>query len=213
MRPGPAPPRFAPMKSGCLFRIAAVAAVTGAVTQLVASALEPDWSGDPRRAALIVSRNGFWTGDRLLDLLGALLAVGPLTVVGHTFAGGPGEEWVRASQPFLVLMGALGAGAIAVGATLQDLANAWVDAGPAGKHAYLASFDGTAGVTENLFFCAFLALGLYLATLAAGILIGSVYARWIGWVAAASAALVLVGDPLELIVDGAFVAVLGGFAL
>jgi hypothetical protein len=64
-----------------------------------------------------------------------------------------------------------------------------------------------------LIWCALLALGLYLATLAVGILTGRVYARWIGWAAAASAVLLLAGDLLELVFDAAFVLVLAGFAL
>ncbi len=58
-----------------------------------------------------------------------------------------------------------------------------------------------------------MALGLYLAALAAAILSGGVYARWIGWASAAGAAPLLAGDLLELVLDEAFVAVLAGFAL
>jgi hypothetical protein len=56
-------------------------------------------------------------------------------------------------------------------------------------------------------------MGLYLGTLAAAILSGSVYARWIGWLCAASASLVLAGDFLTLASDAAFFAVLLGFLL
>ncbi len=68
-------------------------------------------------------------------------------------------------------------------------------------------------LTDALFFGAFLALGLYLATLAAAILSGSVYARWIGWASAVGAVLVLSGDLLLLVSEDAFVAVLLGFAI
>jgi hypothetical protein len=33
----------------------------------------------------MVANNGFWNGDRLLDLIGVLLAVCALTTVGRTF--------------------------------------------------------------------------------------------------------------------------------
>jgi hypothetical protein len=68
-----------------LLRFGAAAAVTGAVAQLVASVLEPDWGGDPAKAVRVVADNGFWNGDRLLDLIGVLLAVCALTTVGRTF--------------------------------------------------------------------------------------------------------------------------------
>jgi len=45
------------------------------------------------------------------------------------------------------------------------------------------------------------------------VILGGVYARWIGWDAAASAALVLTGDLLEIVSDAAFLAVLDGFAI
>ena len=104
------------MNNGRLLRIGAVAAVTGAGASLVATVLEPDWGGDPDEAIRVVAESGFWTGDRLLDLIGVFLTVGALTVVGRTFAEGSGREWARAGQPFLLLLGALGAGAILTGA-------------------------------------------------------------------------------------------------
>jgi hypothetical protein len=196
-----------------ILRIAAVAAVAGAVAQLVATALEPDWGGDPGSAIRVVEASGFWTGDRLLDLVGVFLTVFALTIVGRTIGDGVGREWARAGQPFLLLMGALGASAIAVGAIMEDLADAWTDGGPAARPSYLASFDAAARATEDLFFCAFVALGLYLATLAVAILVGRLHARWLGWAVAASAVLILTGTLLELVVDAAFVAVLVGFVL
>lgn len=72
-----------------LLRVAGGAAVTGAVAQLVATVLEPDWDGDPGEAVRVVADSGFWTGDRLLDLIGVFLTVGALTVVGRTFGCGP----------------------------------------------------------------------------------------------------------------------------
>ena len=54
---------------------------------------------------------------------------------------------------------------------------------------------------------------MYLAALAAAILTGGVYARWIGWASAVGAALMLSGDLLVLVSDAAFIAVLVGFAL
>ncbi len=96
---------------------------------------------------------------------------------------------------------------------MKDLANAWGDAGPDATNAHLATFDAAGKANEALVWCALVALGLYLATLAVGILTGRVYARWIGWGAAASAGFLLSGDLLELAFDPAFVLVLAGFAL
>ena len=194
-------------------RIGAVAAVAGALGQLVATVFEPDWSGEPDDAVRVVADSGFFTADRLLDLIGLLLTVGALTVVSRTFAEGAGRDWARIGQPFLVLMGALGSAAVVGGANMKELADSWADAAGGAKQSYLASFDAASNLTDDLFFAAFLALGLYLAALAAAILTGGVYARWIGWASAVSAVLVLAGDLLLLVSDVAFLALLAGYAL
>ena len=206
-------PTVVGMNNGHLLRVGAVAAISGAGAQLVATVLEPDWSDDPGEAIRIVAESGFWTGGRLIDLIGGFLTVGALTVVGLTFAGGPGRAWANVGQPFLVLMGALGAGAVITGANLEEVADAWVGAAPEAKQSYVAAFDTTTNLTDALFFGAFMALGLYLAALATAILTGAVYTRWIGWVSGVSAVLVLSGDLLVLVSDTFFIAVLAGFAL
>jgi hypothetical protein len=196
-----------------LARVGALAAVIGALAQVTATVLEPERAEDPLKAISTIAGSGIWTLDRLIDLAGLLLAVGALAVVGRTFTGGPGRDWAHVGQPFLAVMGALGASAILTGATLKDVADAWTAAGPAAKPAHLAVFAAASQTTDAFFFCAFVAMALYVGTLSAAILTGGVYARWIGWVCAASASLVLAGDFLMLASDAAFVAVLLGFLL
>jgi hypothetical protein len=207
------PRRFETVNDRQLLRVGAVAAMAGAIAQLVASVLEPDWGGEPGKAVRVVADNGLWNGDRLLDLIGVFLTVGALTVASRMFAERPGHEWARAGQPFLILMAALGASAVASGATMKVLANRWVDAAPPTRQSYLAAFDAASRVTEVLFFAAFMALALYLATLATAILAGRVYSRWIGWTAASSAVLVLAGDLLTISFNAAFLSVLAGYVL
>ena len=206
-------PTVVAMSNGHLLRIGAVAAIAGAGASLVATVLEPDWSGEPGKAVRVVADSELWNGNRLLDLIGLFLTVGALTVVGRTFATGSGREWARTGQPFLVLMGALGAGAVLGGADMKEMADAWVGATPEAKQSYIAAFDASRTSTEDLFFGAFLALGLYLAALAAAIVVGGLYARWIGWASAVAGGLVLSGDLLLLASEAAFVAVLAGFVL
>ena len=213
MRPRGVRPNVGGMDDRRLYRLGATAAIAGAAAQLVATVLEPDSSGDLAKAIRVVAGNGFWNGDRLLDLIGVFLAVGALTVVGCTFAEGPEREWARIGQPFLVLMAALGAGAVLAGANMKELANAWAGAAPHAQQSYLAAFDASRNAKDDLFFGAFLALGLYLAALAAAILSGRLYARWVGRAAALSAGLVLAGDLLVLVADAAFLAVLVGYGL
>jgi hypothetical protein len=198
---------------GLLLRVGAVAAVGGAVASLIATVAEPDSSGDPTHAVRVVANSSVWTFDRLLDLIGALLLVGGLTVCRGTFAKNTGYEWARVGQPFLVLMGALGAGAVISGATMKDMADAWTAALPQPKQSYLAAFDASSNATDDLYFGAFLALGMYSSMLAAAILTGGPYSRRLGWAVAVSAALVTSGDLLMVVVGAAFVAVLVGYLL
>jgi hypothetical protein len=200
------------MYSKPLLRLGACTAFTGAAAQLIASLLEPDWGGDADEAIRVVSDSQIWMGDRLLDLVGVFLTIAALTVVGRMLAGA-GNEWVRIGAPFLILMGALGGGAVLTGAVMKDLAETWEHADGAAQGSYLAAFDAVSGTTEALFFGAFLALGAYLAFLAPAILRGGVFARWTGWTCAVSAGLVLAGNLLSIVFEPAFFAVLAGFAL
>lgn len=190
-------------------RIGAVAAVAGAIAQVVATLLEPDRPND-FAAIRVVADNGIWTFDRLLDLIGLLLAVAALAVVGRAFATRPARAWADLGQPFLVLFAALGAGAVVTGATLKDIAVAWTTAGQEAKPAQLAAFAATSNLTDALFFGAFMAMGVYLGTLAAAILADGVHARWVGWATGVSAALILFGNLLVLVADSAFLAVVAG---
>jgi hypothetical protein len=194
-------------------RVAGAAAILGAACHLVASILEPDWQGDPGEAVRIVSDSGFFIGDRVLDVVGLFLIVGALTVIARTLPAGRGRAWASVGQPFLLLMAALWAGAVVTCAALKEIADAWASAAPESKQAYLAAFDATASVTDALYWASFLALGLYLLALAAAILAGGMYGRWIGWLAAAGGALWISGDLLSLAFDLAFVAVLAGSLL
>jgi hypothetical protein len=200
------------MTASSQLRLGACAAVAGAAAQLVATVLEPDWGGDAAEAIRVVSGSGLWVADRLLDLIGLLLTVAALTVAGQTLAGA-GRPWGRIAVPFLVLMAALGAGAILAGAVLKDLAGKWEHADASVQQSYLVAFDATSRITENLFFGAFLALSVYLAALAPAIILGEAFARWLGWASGASAVLLLGGNLLSIVFEPAFFAVLAGFAL
>jgi hypothetical protein len=193
-------------------RLGACAAIAGAAAQLTATVLEPDWGGDAGEAARVVSGSAIWNADRLVDLIGMLLTVAALTVAGRTLSGA-GREWVRIGTPFLVIMAALGGGAALTGGVMKDLAQQWAHADGVAQQSYLVAFDAMGRTTENLFFGAFLALGVYLAALARAIMQGEVFARWTGWACAVSAVLVLGGDLLTIVTEPAFFAVLAGFAL
>ena len=99
---------------GLLLRVGAVAAVGGAVASLIATVAEPDSSGDPTHAVRVVANSSVWTFDRLLDLIGALLLVGGLTVCRGTFAKNTAS--VDAFRMAIIVCGVLVAAGGAIGA-------------------------------------------------------------------------------------------------
>src|SRR4030095_10758544 len=128
-----------------------------------------------------VARSSFFTGDRLLDLIGLFLTLSMLAVVASTLRGSDTRGWGAVAWLLLAFGGAVGAAAILVGATLKDAADSWQQNSSGARPAYLAAFDVTARATEDLFFGTFVALGLYLACLAAAVLASSIYPRPAGW--------------------------------
>ena len=133
-------------------------------------------------------------------------------VIGQMFTGRP-RGWIRAGQPVLALIGALGGGAVLVAAALGPLADDWLAADQGVRIAYRAAYTATSETATALFFGAFLVIGLYLAILAAAILGGSAFPRWTGRLGLAAAALLVVGDPLMIADERAFLLVLVGFGL
>jgi hypothetical protein len=181
-----------------LLRIGAAAAVLGVVVQLAAAILEPARIGDADEAIRTVSELGTWPVRWLVHLTGIVLLVGALAVVTRTFSEGAAREWARIGLPFLTVAGALGVAEVVVGGGVKDLADGWASAAPDERLPYLASFESSWNATVALDFGALFVLGLYLGTLAAAILAGNTYARWLGWTTAAAAPLLVVGIVLEL---------------
>lgn len=212
MRPGRTRPTVDAMNDGRLLRLGAVAALAGAAAQVVASALEPDCGGDPGKAVRGGRERRLERRPPARPVRGLYGSRGPHSLRADV-SGRAGREWSHAGQPFLVLMAALGSAAVLSGADMKQMADRWTDARPGAKQSDLAAFDASSMTTEDLFFGAFRALGFYIAALAAAILLGGLYARWIGWAAGVSAVLVVTGDLLDIAFDAAFVAVLAGFAV
>jgi hypothetical protein len=203
------PPSFGDMPS-YLLRIGAVAGVLGAGAQLVAGWVETDWGGPPAEAVTRVASSTYFTGDRLLDLVGLFLTLMMLAVVASTLRGSDTHGWAAVSEPLLALWGAVGAAAILVGAEMKDAADAWQQNSAGARTAYLATFDSTARATEALFFGTFVALGLYLACLAGAVLSSGTYPRPTGWAMIVISALLIFGNLLSLVVESAFLLVLLG---
>jgi hypothetical protein len=183
-------------------RIGACAVFLGVIAQL-ASAILPGEPvrvvGEADKALRTIADSDAWTVVWLVHLTGIVLLIAAVSVLMRTFSGGSAREWARVGQPLFVIAGALGVAEVLAGASTKDLADGWAEAAtPAGRLPYLAAFESAWNLTVYLDFGALLLLGLYLGTLAAAILSGDVYARWLGWTSAAAAPLLAVGIVLEL---------------
>ena len=198
MRSRPTRPTVGRMNSSHLLRIGGAAAVLSVIVQLAAAMLEPGRDGDTDKAIRAIAESGAWTGRWLVHVTGIILIVIAVAVVTRTFSEGPAKEWARVGQPLFVVAGALGVAEVLVGGSTKHLADGWAAAAPEAGLPYRAAFEGTWNATVALDFGALLMLSLYLATLAAAILAGNVYARWLGWTSAVAAPLLFVGILLEL---------------
>jgi hypothetical protein len=201
------------MGHGRLLRLGGISAVLGASLQLVATALEPEQSDDLSKAIQTVSDSGLFTADRVIDLIGVLLMLFGLVVVALTITEPVAVSYVGVGKPFLILGSALGTAAVISGGAMKSLADDWNAALPGDKPTYRSAFAAVRELEADLFFGAFLALGIFLALLAVAILISHTFARWIGVSAIVAAILLVVGDFGVLFVDAAFVAVLVGFVV
>jgi len=186
------------MNSAHLLRIGGAAAILAVIVQLASAIVEPERDGDTSKAIRTIAESGAWTGRWLVHVTGILLIVVAVAVVTRTFSEGPAKEWARVGQPLFVIAGTLGVAEVVVGGSTKHLADGWAAAPPDANRPYLAAFEGAWNTTVNLDFGALLILSLYLATLAAAILAGDVYARWLGWTCAVAAPLLFVGILLEL---------------
>jgi hypothetical protein len=190
------------MNSTHLLRIGAGAVFLGVIAQLAAAILP----GEPIRvvggadeALRAIADSDAWTVLWLVHLTGIVLLITAVSVLTRTFSGGSAREWARVGQPLFVIAGALGVAEVLAAASTKDLADGWAEAAtPEGRLPYLTAFESAWNLTVYLDFGALLLLGLYLGTLAAAILAGDVYARWLGWTSAVAAPLLVVGIVLEL---------------
>ena len=194
----PTRPSVGGMHNKHLLRIGAAAAFLGVLFQIAAAMLEPVRDGDTDKAIRTIAESEAWTGRWLVHVTGIVLIVVAVSAVTRTFSEGPAKEWARLGQPLFVIAGALGVAEVLVGGSTKHLADQWAAAAPDANLSHLAAFEGTWNATVNLDFGALLMLALYFATLAAAILAGNVYPRWLGWTSAVAAPLVLVGILLEL---------------
>ena len=191
-------PSVSGMNSNHLLRIGGAAAILAVIVQLAAAMLEPIRDGDTDKAIRTIAESGAWTGRWLVHLAGIVLIVIAVAVVTRTFSEGRAKEWARVGQSLFVIAGTLGVAEVLVGGSTKHLADGWAVAAPGQKLSYRAAFEGAWNATVALDFGALILLSLYIATLAAAILTGDVYARWVGWTSAVAAPLLFVGMLLEL---------------
>jgi hypothetical protein len=196
-----------------LVRLGGIAAVLGAILQLIATALEPDQSDNLSQAIRTVADSGVFAADRVIDLVGVLLMLFGLVVVSLTITERVASSHLRVGRPFLILGSSLGAAAVISGGALKTLADDWKASLPGDRQTYRSAFAAIRELEADLFFGAFLALGIFLALLAAAILISRTYARWIGVSAMVAAIVIVVGNFGVIVVDAAFIAVLVGFVV
>ena len=194
-------------------RLAAGAAILGAIGQIAATALEPNLpTNSPANAMTLINNNSTWAIDRLVDFLSLLLVALALATYVRTLPA-RGRPWAALSQLFLAGFTTLGSTAILVGATRGTVASAWEAASPERRVAFEAVYTATDEAMSALSFGAFLMIAIYLTLLAAAVVLGRAYSRWFSSLLIGSAACLLIGDFAILVNDAAFILVLVGLGL
>lgn len=187
-----------------LMRIGAVAAIVGVLMTILATVTEVLVSSDATEAMNEIAASGFFTLNRYIDVLGTLLILAALAIVGLTLHSTEGRDWSRLGQILLGAGVACGLIAITFGIAVHQVAEAGVAAEAALQPGYIAAVDALGYVVASAFAAAFIAIGLYLVTLGAAILVSKEYPRWIGMMATASGGLMFVGVPGALFISGGF---------
>ena len=195
-----------------ILRVGALAAILSMLGLLAVDVASLDWDGPPDvGASSVLAAGDAWMAVWLVQLAGILLAVPALTVVFRTLDRSEGGGWARLGLPLLILSTTLACTQNLMNGSLFHLADAASNASPEVRASYLAAFDAVRGASEFVDFGAVIALGMLLVPLATAILVGHEYRRWIGWLCAAAAALVLIGVPAQLAIPDA--AVIGGIGI
>lgn len=205
MRSGVPPSTMGRMERTTLWRLAAPAAILASIGQLVVAFLIPYWN-DPDPVAgigAILADERFWAAIWLIHVAGIMLIVLTFAIVTRTFTTGASREWSRAALPLIAVGGALGLAETLTGASLSQVADGWAAAAAADQAGYVAAYVGIGAAAVALDFGAILCVGVYLPMLGVAILVGRMYARWIGWASIVSGAMFTIGILAELAVPEA----------
>jgi hypothetical protein len=196
-----------------LLQVGAVAAIAGVLLTVVAVVTEPAVPGAAAEQMRLIADNGYFTANRLIDMVGTALILLALAIVARTFRGGPAEDWSRVGLVFLATGIAIGMIANVLGVAVFRASEVGIAAVPADQAGYVAAIDTLGYSIAAIFAAAFLIISLYLATLSASILSSHIYPHWIGWFAGVAAVLMFTGTLGSLFVEGLFMLALLGFLL
>lgn len=177
-------------------RIAAIAAIGGALLSFVGTYLHPRGADPnvPLAAFAEYAADRHWIASQLLQLLGVALMVGALVLLGRLLAGGAGHSAAAVGMAGAVASLAVAGALQAVdGVALKAMIDAWAAAPAEAKaglfHAALAVRQieiGLASVASLLF-------GLTLLLFGLAILIDREFPKWLGILALAGGAPMAIG--------------------
>ena len=188
------------MERTTLWRLAAPAAILASIGQFVVAMVIPYWN-DPDPVAgmgAILADTRLWAAIWLIHVAGIMLIVLTFAIATRTFTSGAAHEWVQVGLPIIAIGGALGLAETLTGASLSHVAEAWAAAPAADQAGYVAAYVAVGQAAIAMDFGAIICVAIYLPMLGAAILMGRMYARWIGWALVVSGTMYLVGILGEL---------------
>jgi hypothetical protein len=174
-------------------RIGAVALPLGIVVLVVAEIFHPSREDPMDNPAVFMeyAHSNIWTADHLAEYFGFLLLLGGLVALYHSLSAKPGAG--AGIAPFALAATVTTAASYTVlqavdGITLKRAVDAWVSAPDAQKTAAFAAAETVRWTEIGMNSFSNLLTGLTLLLYGLAIALGSVYPRWVGWVAIVSGA-------------------------
>ncbi len=188
-------------------RLGAVALPLGIIMLVVGQILHPSREDPMHNPAVFMeyARSDAWTTAHLAEYFGFLLLLGGLVALYYSISARPGLG--AGLAPFGLAAAVTAAASFTVlqavdGIALKYAVDAWASAPPGREVAAFAAAEAVRWTEIGMNSLSFFLAGLTLFLYGVAIAVGTVYPRWVGWVAVVSGAAFMYNGAVEVAYSG-----------
>ena len=191
------------VKGDVLLRLAGISFIVGAIVTGVFNILAPR-SGDPSDVQagiqLIADNKGFFQVDQLLLAVGIWALMIGWAGVYRSISSGAAAAWVRLGFYVVIVGTTLWTVRFAMALGVAEVAEQWAAATGADKAAWFLAASSVHHIIYALHSMAVIVFWLAFVFLGIGMVLSTVYAKWLGWVLIilGAATVAVVGVPQAL---------------